>query len=161
MGRTSLKYTEELKRNAIYLAEKGCIDEEICKALGISEASYYKYKKEHKDFEDGIQEARFKVNLDIEAALFKRAIGYEVEEQEVIANVTKTGEKVSKVKKTKKHIPGDTKLLTLLLKNRMPEKYRNIDKQEIELNGNLNHTISLKDLSDEELLNELQKLEEK
>lgn len=154
--RTRLKYSEEFKNNAIELAEKGYMDLEICESLGISESTFYAWKRKHDDFSEGLIKAKYKVNKELEAVLYKKAVGYEVEEQKIIAS--KEG-KVSKIEKTKKHIEGDSKLLLILLKNRMPEKYRDSDKQKIELEGNMNVGVNLKTMSEEELLEAYKKLE--
>lgn len=157
--RTRLKYSEEFKRDAISLAEKGYMDKEIIECLGVSESTFYTWKRKHPDFEEELIKAKYKVNKELEAVLYKKSVGYEVTEQKITANVGKTGEKISKVEKSTKHIEGDSKLLLILLKNRMPEKYRDSDRQQIQIEGNMTQTINLKNMSDDELLEAINKLE--
>lgn len=135
------------------------MDKEICEATGINITTFYRWKKKYTEFSEDLIKAKYKINADLEAAAFKRAIGYEIDEQETMINIGKNGEKVNKVKKIKKHIPADTKLLMALLRNRMPEKYKE-EKQQIELTGELNSKVELQlnKLTDEELLKEYKKL---
>lgn len=49
------------------------------------------------------------INMEIKEALTKKALGYEVEEKEIIVN--KNGEQTGKIKVIKKHIPPDIKAM--------------------------------------------------
>ena len=158
--RTRLKYSEEFKNEAVHLAEQGYMDKEIIEATGVGETTFYNWKKKYPEFGEELIKAKYKVNKQLEALLLKQASGYEVEEQKVIASVGKTGEKINRVEKTKRHIQGDSKLLMVLLKNRMPEKFRDADKQNIQIEGNINQNINLKGMTDDELLEALKKLED-
>ena len=157
--RTRLKYNEDFKKEAIKLAEKGYLDKEICEVLGININTFYKWKQRYPEFSEGLMKAKYKINSKIEAQAFKRAMGYMITEEKTIYGVNEDGEEeVIRIEKHKKHIPGDTKILQTLLKNRMPDKYR--EKKEIELSGELtnNVNINLDSLSDEDIINELKKL---
>ena len=47
------------------------------------------------------------IDMEIKEALTKKALGYEVEEKEIIVN--KNGEQTGKIMVSKKHIPPDVK----------------------------------------------------
>jgi len=61
------------------------------------------------------------INLKVEEALLKVALGYEYEETEIIAS--KDG-KTSRVRKVKKVVPPDTTAIIFWLKTRNPSKWR-------------------------------------
>lgn len=157
--RTRVKFTDEFRKKAIELAKKGYLDKEICEYCDVNINTFYSWKQKRPDFAEDLRKAKHKINDKIEAQAYKRAMGYMITETKTIIAPNEEGEEaVVRIEKTNKHIPGDTKILMMLLKNRMPERYR--DKKEIELSGevNSNVNINLSTLSDEDLLNELKKI---
>ena len=58
-------------------------------------------------------------NQLVEAALLRRALGYEVTEER-----TEDSEKGMKTVAATKHVPGDISAMGLWLKNRCPERWR-------------------------------------
>jgi len=116
-------------------ARNGLTDEQIAKNLGISKDTFYKYKKEYTDFSDSLKRGKEVVDIEVENALLKRALGYKYDE------VTKerdkdTGELVV-TKVVTKEVVGDTTAQIYWLKNRKPEDWR--DKKEIEHSGNISN----------------------
>ena len=61
-------------------ARDGLTDIQIAHNLGISKDTFYTYKKEHSDFADALKRGKEVVDIEVENALLKRALGYEVEE---------------------------------------------------------------------------------
>ena len=157
--RTRTKFTKEFADLAIKLAGKGYLDKEICEYADVSINTFYKWKQKNPEFAEALMKAKHKINQKIEAQAYKRAMGYMVTETKTVTGTNENGEEeIIRVEKLNKHIPSDTKILMMLLKNRMPEKYR--DRQEIQLSGevNANMTINLDTLSDEDLMKEIEKL---
>lgn len=157
--RTRTKFTKEFFDTAIELAKKGYLDKEICEYCDVNINTFYSWKQKHPDFAEALRKAKHKINDKIEAQAYKRAMGYMVTETKTIYGTNEDGEEeVIRIEKHQKHIPSDTKVLLMLLKNRMPERYR--DKKEVELSGELtnNVNLNLSSMTDEELLKELQKL---
>ena len=83
MGRPS-RYANEIKphiddiRKAV---ECGATVEEIASAFNIAVSTLHKYKKEKKELKDAFARGRTKVVIDIKAALLKKALGFEYEEE--------------------------------------------------------------------------------
>ena len=78
VGRKS-KYDSDVKPRFDEIkkwCEFGATDKEIMHNLGISKDAFYKYKKNHTEFNDLIKNSRKSVIYQIKAALFKRAIGF-------------------------------------------------------------------------------------
>ena len=61
-------------------ARNGLTDEQIAKNLGISKDTFYKYKKEHTDFSDSLKRGKEVIDIEVENALLKRALGYKYNE---------------------------------------------------------------------------------
>lgn len=131
-------------------ARNGLTDEQIAKNLGISKDTFYKYKKEHADFSDSLKRGKEVVDIEVENALLKRALGYkykEVTKEKVLQKdssgrplVDMHGMPVYKLEVTKeitKEVSPDTTAQIFWLKNRKPEVWR--DKQQIEHSGNINN----------------------
>jgi len=78
-----------------------------------------------------------------EKSLLKRALGYDYEEMKV--TVDESGQK--KVEKTKKHVKPDTTAQIFWLKNRKPDKWK--DKQEIEHDINNISSVEIELVEDE------------
>ncbi|WP_394896472.1 transposase [Clostridium paraputrificum] len=131
-------------------ARNGLTDKQIANNLGISKDTFYKYKKEHTDFSDSLKRGKEVIDIEVENALLKRALGYKY--NEVIKELfmdKETGEEKLKVTKvvTKEVVP-DTTAQIFWLKNRKPEDWR--DKKDINHSGNINNPYE--GLTKEELL---------
>jgi hypothetical protein len=119
----------------------GSTNEQLAKLLSVSVSSIEKWQREHKDFKRAIKEGRdeFDTNV-VERTLLKRALGYDIveiktEEIEIKQGKGEHAIKVpaQRVTKTIKHILPDTGALCFWLKNRNPDRWRDI--KAIELTG--------------------------
>ena len=110
------KYDLYVKPNLPRIKEwvkSGATEKEICTALGIAVSTFNVYKNEHSELSDALREGRQTIVLDIKAALFKRAMGFEYEEKK---GVKKDGELVS-MEVNIKYYPPDTTAAAMLLRN--------------------------------------------
>lgn len=115
MARKS-KYAEYVKPLLPKITEwskSGATDEEICSALGISPSTFYEYKKKYSEFSEALRTGRQNVVLNIKAALYKRAIGFEYEERR---GTQKNGQ-LTNIEIYKRYYPPDTTAAQLLLRN--------------------------------------------
>lgn len=111
----------------------GLTDEQIFKNLGISRDTFYKYKEKYADFSDALKKGKEVADIEVENALFKRAIGYKY--KEVIKEVKEIdGKKSTYVKEVIKEMPGDVGAQIFWLKNRKSSKWK--DKQDIDIEDN-------------------------
>ena len=106
-------------------ARDGLTDEQIAKNMGIGVRTLYDWKDRFPQISQTLKKTKDIVDREVENALFKRALGYMVEETKVTIS-DKDGKKVETFKR---HIPGDVTAQIFWLKNRKPEIWR--DKQEI------------------------------
>lgn len=105
---------------------KGVNDEDIAENLGISRSALKNYKKIHPELVQALKMGKDDADATIEGALFKTAIGYEVEETEI---VTRSNGTVA-TKKTIKHILPNPTAQIFYLKNRKAKDWNDRIAQE-------------------------------
>lgn len=140
-------------------ARDGLIDEQIAANIGISRETLYQWKNKYSDISDALKRGKEVVDIQVENALLKRALGYEYTEvtREVCKNA-ETGEMERRVtKKVTKEVVPDTTAQIFWLKNRRPDKWR--DKQDIEHSGGLSVRSVYENMSEEELMELAKKYE--
>ncbi len=114
------KYAKWLEPEGLLLLEgwarDGLTDEQIAHNMGISRKTLAEWKKKYSDISDTLKRGKEVVDILVENALLKRALGYVSKEQKV----TKDGEIIE----LEKEIPPDTTAQIFWLKNRKPDKWR-------------------------------------
>lgn len=147
------KYESIVKPKLIVIegwARNGLTIEQIAKNLGISKVTLYKYMNEHVELSEHLKKGKEVIDIEVENALLKRALGYKYEEvtKELLKN-KKTGKEELRVTKVvTKEVQPDTTAQIFWLKNRRPEDWR--DKKDIEHSGNIKNPYE--NLSTEDLL---------
>ena len=130
------KYETDVKPRLVEIEawkRDGLTDEQIFKNLGISRDTFYKYKEKYSDFSDAIKKGKEVADIEVENALFKRAIGYKY--KEIIKEVKEIdGKKSTYIKEVVKEMPGDVGAQIFWLKNRKSSKWK--DKQDIDIEDN-------------------------
>lgn len=121
-------------------ARDGLTIEQIAEQLGIANSTFYEYKNKHSELSDALKKGQEVIDVMVENALLKSALGYEYEEDAIGKDGVYTLKKVAH--------PNTTALI-FWLKNRRPNKWR--DKQEFEHGGDINIKVALpKGLSDDD-----------
>lgn len=122
-------------------ARNGLTDEQIAHNIGISKETFYQWKKTFPDFSDALKKGKEVVDIQVENALLKRALGYtftEVTRERVIEPDPSTGQPVEKLVVTKevvKEVQPDTTAQIFWLKNRKPQDWR--DRKEVGVDGSI------------------------
>lgn len=143
-------------------ARNGLTDEQIAHNLGIDTATFYRYKKKYCEFCEALKRGKEVIDIEVENALLKRALGYsytEVTEERVLRK-DERGQPITDIhgfpcyemvvtKTVKKEVTPDTTAQIFWLKNRKPEMWR--DKQEISHQGNISVNNPYEKLTTEEL----------
>lgn len=132
------KYQEWLEPDSLLKLEAwardGLIDEQIAKNIGITARTLYEWKKKYIPIAQSLKRGKEVVDIEVENALLKRALGYDYEETEITTQ--EIDGVVTKKKRTiKKHIPADTTAQIFWLKNRKPNEWR--DRKETALSGEI------------------------
>lgn len=134
MGRPS-RYETEIKphlkeiENAV---RAGATDKEIADAFGFSVSTIYEYKKKYKEFSKAFVCARARVVFEIKAALLKKALGFEYEEEKRVGKKDKDGENIILVEKYKRYSAPSEQAAAMLLRN-YDENWRDNDKASAEI----------------------------
>ena len=140
-----LRPTEWLEPEKLTLltawARDGLVDGQIAKNMGISEATLYNYKNKYPEIRQALQKGKEIVDIEVENALFKKALGYNTTVQKAfkLKDIVygENGKKISETERIEYateeiHIPADTTAQIFWLKNRKKQQWR--DKVEYEAN---------------------------
>lgn len=105
-------------------AAAGATEREICDALGVSVSAFNDYKNKYSELSDALRTGRQNVVLNIKAALYKRALGFDYEEK-IGRNSEKNGVSTEIYQR---YAPPDTTAAAMLLRN-YDKTWRDKDKQ--------------------------------
>jgi hypothetical protein len=98
-------------------ARDGLTEEQICKNIGVGVNAFNIYKKQHEELRESLKKGKEIIITEIENALIKRAIGYDVEEVKTSIRMI-DGKETKYTEKSRKHIPPDVGACAILLKNK-------------------------------------------
>ena len=117
------KYARWLEKDGLLLlaawARDGLIDEQIAHNCGISAGTLYDWKNRFPQIAEALKKGKAVVDVQVENALLKRALGYETVEE-----MTEEGPDGTKIRTTRKRVPPDVTAQIFWLKNRMPDRWR-------------------------------------
>jgi transcriptional regulator with XRE-family HTH domain len=120
----------------------GLTEEQIANKLGIDEATLYRYKNKFCEFCEALKKGKENLLEELKETLYRRAMGYKVEEVKHIIRKTKKGNDVQEVEKYTKEVHSDTCLI-FALKNLDPENWR--DRRELQQDIKLNKPVIIVD----------------
>ena len=149
-GRKTKYDPETTPAKAEELAKDLLTDAQIYAKLGITHETFYQWQKAHPEFLEALKRGKQEANRDLVEVMKKSAKGYFVEEEETVVYLDhdKQPKSYSKVVK-KRYIPPSTTTQIFLAKNRMPEDFRDVHRQEVNMSGQL-QVSTLADLMLEE-----------
>jgi hypothetical protein len=107
-------------------ARDGLTDEQIARNCRISRQTLNEWRNTYPAISDALKKGKEVVDIEVENALLKRALGYEYTE-----TMVEQSENGFKTRKTKKFVPPDVTAQIFWLKNRRPEVWR--EKQVVEV----------------------------
>lgn len=94
--------------------------------MGISAKTLYDWKKKYSNICNTLKRGKEVVDIQVENALLKRALGYTTTETKIKKEYDQVVEEIV----TTKEVPPDTTAAIFWLKNRRPEQWR--EKREVE-----------------------------
>ena len=117
------KYARWLEPDGLLLltawARDGLNDEQIAQKCGVNVRTLYDWKKAHSPISQALKKGKEVVDVEVENALLKRALGYDYEEV-----VVEEADGCVKRRTVTKHMPPDTTAQIYWLKNRKPDIWR-------------------------------------
>lgn len=105
-------------------ARDGLTDEQISDNIGINRATFYEWMNRFPEIRHALKKGKEPVDIQVENALLKRALGYDYEETITEVEDMGGGKTRKHVRKITKHVPGDTTAQIFWLKNRKPKQWR-------------------------------------
>ena len=149
------KYQEWLTEEGLLQLEAwardGLTEEQIAHNMGISRKTLYEWKSKYSDICDTLKRGKEVVDIQVENALLKRALGYTYKEvtREKVFNPETGQYELMPTKEVTKEVVPDTTAQIFWLKNRRPEQWR--DKRDVSVEGELNTNNPFAGLSTDEL----------
>lgn len=140
------KYEKWLTESGIELlsawARDGLIDEQIAQKMGVASSTYYEWKRRYPALAEAVSKGKEVVDIKVENALLKRALGYTCTEvrKEGTVNGIKNG--TAKVVITEKPVPPDVTAQIFWLKNRKPDTWREKLETYITADGEVEDALS-------------------
>ena len=114
-------------------ARKGLTDEQIAKNMGVRRSTLSDWKNKYPDISDALKKGKEVVDIEVENALLRKALGFSYVEETRERRFNKTtGEyEMMVVKSVKKHCPPDTIAAIFWLKNRRPMDWRERNRESV------------------------------
>lgn len=149
------KYQEWLTEEGLLQLESwardGLTDEQIASNMGITRKTLAEWKTKYSDICDTLKRGKEVVDIQVENALLKRALGYSYKEvtREKIFNPETGQYELMPTKEVTKEVVPDTTAQIFWLKNRRPDMWR--DKKGVSVEGEISTNNPFKGLSTDEL----------
>lgn len=107
-------------------ARDGLTDEQIAKNIGISRQTLYKWKNDNVDILNALKKGKEVVDIEVENALLKKALGYKYDEVTYERVYDKDRQEYIKqeTKRVTKEVQPDPLSIFYWLKNRKPDKWK-------------------------------------
>ena len=110
-------------------ARDGLTDEQIARNMGIRQSTFYEWQNRFPEISDTLKKGKAPVDIEVENALLKSALGFEYEETITEIEELGNGKQKKQIRKVKKYAPPNSTAQIFWLKNRRPDRWR--DKQDI------------------------------
>lgn len=105
-------------------ARDGYTDRQIASNIGVAENTFCGWKNRFPEIIEAIKKGRRPVVEELEDALYKGAMGYDVEEKIEEITVAPDGTQQKHIRKTTRHIPINSALLIFAMKNLKSKKFK-------------------------------------
>lgn len=120
-------YEDKIKPNLKKIEEyrsKGLSNNKIAELLGVSKTAFYKYINKGGELGDSVKKGDERFALSVESAAFRLACGYDIKYKEREFEYVKGKKVLKKVVEKVKHVLPNPVIQIFMLKNLMPEKYK-------------------------------------
>lgn len=105
-------------------ARDGLTNIQIANNVGVSERTFTEWVARFPAISSALKKGKAPVDIEVENALLKRALGYDYEETVTEIEDTGNGKTKKHVRKITRHVAPDTTAQIFWLKNRRPDKWR-------------------------------------
>ena len=130
-------------------ARDGLTDDQIAAKMGVHPATLYRWQADHRELRNAIKKGKAPVDIEVENALLKSALGYTVKVKKPIKVKevkVKVGEgriETERIEYAEEevHIPPNTMAQIYWLNNRKPDRWRNRKAADVDATDNAPVTI--------------------
>lgn len=125
-------------------ARDGLTNEQVAHNMGITTKTLYEWSNKYSAICNALKKGKEVVDIEVENALFKKALGYNVMVQKTFkCKEVIYGEDGRKIKEEEKlvigydqiHVPADTTAQIFWLKNRKPDNWRDKVETNVDIRG--------------------------
>lgn len=141
VGGRPTKYSPEFAAKVEIACRLGATDQELASLFDVSVDSINRWRIDHPEFAEALKAGREISDNRVERSLFQCAVGYEYEEEKAFMY---QGEVIKET--VKQYAQPQTQAQVFWLKNRRPDKWRDVQKHE------LGHVGAFDQVSDDKLL---------
>jgi transposase-like protein len=113
-------------RTAKFLAQRGATQDEIADCFGVTTRTLQYWITQYPELQNAIETGNEVFNPRVERALAERALGYSVDEVQWFIIDKKLEKRI-----VRKHYPPDVTACIFWLKNRQPEKWRDVHRHDV------------------------------
>lgn len=122
------KYKEWLEPDKLILLQgwrrDGLRYDQIANNMGITEGTLYAWIDKYPDIKEALKKGEEVMVYEVENALYKAALGYDVTETDQTETVYPDGTKVVAKHARKRHVPASIGAICFILKNRRSDKWQ-------------------------------------
>lgn len=105
-------------------ARDGLTNQQIAQNIGVREQTIYDWINRYPEIAQALKKGREVMVYEVENALYKAAIGYDVTETEQTETLYPDGTKIVNKRAKKRHIPPSVGAICFILKNRRGDYWR-------------------------------------
>lgn len=144
------KYNPDFARQAeVACAEGGFTGPKLAKLFGVARSTINEWMVTHQNFSDAIKKGKEAWdNLRVEDSLLKRSLGYKYDETTKEPSIDDP-KKLITTKVVKKEVAADTTAMIFWLKNRQPQRWRDV--KGVEVSGKDGAPIETKNMTAKEI----------
>jgi len=124
-GGRPTKFSDQMKDRIKALILKGLTDNEICHAVGVEISTLTRWKQNKPEFFIAVKDWKNEADHEIEKSLYMRAHGYYHPETKAQWVNDETGGRWETIEMVK-HYPPDATSMIFWLKNRQPQRWRDV-----------------------------------
>lgn len=122
------KYKEWLEPDKLILLQgwrrDGLRYDQIASNMGIAEGTLYEWVKKYSEIREALKKGEEVMVYEVENALYKAAVGYDITETDQTETLYPDGTKVVNKHAKKRHVPPSVGAICFILKNRRSNKWQ-------------------------------------
>ncbi|MGO5053633.1 helix-turn-helix domain-containing protein [Lachnospiraceae bacterium LCP25S3_G4] len=145
-GKYEYWISDDGRRRLEAYARDGLTDKQIANNIGIAVSTLNNWKNDHVEILESLKRGKEVVDIEVENALLKRALGYKYKEttKELFVDKNNGTEELKVTKVVEKEVVPDTTAQIFWLKNRKPEEWR--DKRQVDVDNKKTNSDIIKNM---------------